>query len=172
MRAARIALSCLAAIAAILAFLMAYTPRASLVESTIANSHAIDDSLRTVAAYVDVQLRNTGSLPTEEQLRSWGHSLPSPLRRIDSMWLEVPPFDREVVRKHGEPPNDGYILKYWRGEWGESYVSWTGETSLTFDSSDYYLFGTARSERIAAVVSCVAFLVAAAFTWPRKRHVA
>jgi hypothetical protein len=172
MRAARIALSCLFAIAAILALLVGYSTNPSLVESTIAKNHVIDDSLRVAAAYIDDQLRTTGSLPTEEQLRSWGNSLPSPLREIDSMWIDVSPFDQDVVMEHGEPSSYGYVLKYWRGEWEESYVSWTGKTSLTFDPSDYYILGNERSQRIAAVMSCVVLVVAAAFTWPRKRHVA
>ena len=39
----------------------------------------------------------------------------------------------------GVPPNGAYLLSYWRGEWFEYYASWSQESTLVLDPTEYYI---------------------------------
>jgi hypothetical protein len=36
-------------------------------------------------------------------------------------------FPSDILEKHGKPPEQAFLLQYWRGELFESYISWNRE---------------------------------------------
>lgn len=59
------------------------------------------------------------------------------------------PFNEEIVKELGAPPNGAFVLHHWRGEWSEYYGSWNGKSTVgELTLSDYYLGGTKQTETI------------------------
>jgi hypothetical protein len=135
----------------------------SLIAHSIARSHEIERVFVDAAKLTHDFYVTHARLPTQEEFRA----LVS-ISEEDPLMYSPPPFDASMVAKAGKPPPSGFVLDYWRGEWMEQYISWTKQSTLKFDASEYFLF---HSQLIQAAfmfglsLLCVAMSV---WTWPNK----
>jgi hypothetical protein len=161
------------AIVAALALLFAWmSSDNSSVQRTIDKSRAIEANFKQAAAFVERHTAREGSMPTPKEFKTWAEGFPSRPYTINGIVLDLPPYTSALTAKYGQPPKDGYILSYWRGEWEETYVSWTRQSSLVFDQSAYFMFGSSLAQAtlggaIAALMGFVAFKL-----WPRRPNAA
>ena len=144
----------------------------SLVDHAIYNSRKIEASFKAAAAYVDSRIQGTGSTPTSEEFEAWSKAQPSEIYGINGMTLDLPPYTSAFIQEHGQPPRNGYAFNYWRGEWAENYVSWTKKSSLTFNRSDYFMFGSAKAEASFFFAMSFLFGVVALMVWPWRKRAA
>jgi hypothetical protein len=150
----------------------ALSANTSLVERTIEDSRKLELSFQEAIACVETRIRDTGSPPTAKEFEAWANSFPLQPYSINGMMLDLPPYSPEFVREHGRPPKNGYGLSYWRGEWMESYVSWTRKSSLVFDQSAYFMFGSSALQTMGAFLLTLVLTIAAIAVWPRGKHAA
>jgi len=142
------------------------------VQQTIANSKLIDASFKEARAYIDAHLRRNGYLPSKEQFDNWASSFPPKPYTPNGIQLDLPPYTQDFIVKHGNPPENGYVLSYWRGEWEESYISWSNRSSLVFSESDYFIFGGPKAQAILGASFVLALAIIAFKLWPPKRNAA
>jgi hypothetical protein len=140
------------------------------VEDTIKHSREIHDSFEKATAFVDTFLIQNSRLPTNTEFEVWANSFPLQPYTPNGMRIFAGPFDAETVRMNGRPPANGYMLLYWRGEWEESYVSWSKMSSLTFDEASYFLFSSHTAEAFVMFVFAALLIGCAWISWPRHRH--
>ena len=173
MKTIRATISIAVAVLAMLALLFALmSADTSSVQRTIEKSRAIEANFKQAAAFADTHVAKEGRLPSPKEFETWAEGFPSRPYTINGIRLDLPPYPSEFTEKHGQPPRGGYVLSYWRGEWEESYVSWTKQSSLVFDQSAYFMFGSSFAQ--AALASAFAlFMGFVAFKlWPRRQHAA
>jgi hypothetical protein len=142
----------------------------SSVDKTIANSRKIDSSFQIAAAYVDAHIRETGSPPSRQQFEAWASSFPHEPYTVYGMLLDRSPFPVEFEKKHGQAPKNGYVLSYWRGEWEESYISWTKRSSLVFERAAYFMFSSPVLQAITWFSVALVLAASAFWLWPRKKQ--
>jgi hypothetical protein len=173
MKTIRATASIAVAIVAMLALLFAWmSANTSPVQRTIEKSRAIEGNFKQAAAFVDTHITREGRMPTSKEFETWAEGFPSLPYTINGIRLDLPPYPSELTQKYGQPPKDAYVLSYWRGEWEETYVSWTRQSSLVFDQSAYYMFGSSLAQAalggaIAVFMGFIAFKL-----WPRRQHAA
>jgi hypothetical protein len=168
MRLLRITVAIFLALAAMMAFLLAMPGDEAMLERTIAHSREIEESFRKIASSVDEYIRTTGRLPTEQQFSAWAESLPQEEPIARNIWITLPPFSAGFISEYGAPPKNGYVLGYWRGEWEETYISWTKKFSMTFERSDYYMFGSPRAQMVYYILIGLALALASSAAWPAR----
>jgi hypothetical protein len=138
------------------------------VNRTLESSRVIDANFKRAAAFVDQYRETAGRVPTAAEFSKWTEQFPTRGHSIQNIELRTAPFSPEVTARHGSPPADSYALTYWRGEWEESYASWTRRSSMTFDPSAYYIFGSRWMQIAAALAFAIVMLLAALWIWPRR----
>ena len=169
MKGLRILASILLGLLAAFAVLMALASSGKgIYDRTIANAREIQSSFLAAATHIDAQIIATGALPTPQGFETWASAFPSRPHSINGMHLELPPFDAELVKQFGQPPANGYVISYWRGEWMEHYISWTKQSTLVLDRSAFFWFGSQLIQVITMCVIALALAIAAFATWPRK----
>jgi hypothetical protein len=172
MKTIRATASIAVAILATLGLLFAVTSAdTSSVQRTIEKSRVIEANFKQAAAFVDAHIQQEGRLPTPKEFERWAERFPSRPYTINGVRLDLPPYPSEFTLKYGQPPEGGYVLSYWRGEWEESYVSWTKQSSLTFDQSAYYMFGSSLAQAALGVAFALCTGLGAFKLWP-WRHAA
>ncbi len=134
----------------------------SLVQQTIINSREIESSFTRAAAYVDQHIVEKGAPPTFEEFKAWSKGFSPQPYSIRGISLDLPPYSPEFTTEHGQPPKNGYVLSYWRGEWMEDYISWKKKSSLVFEPAAYFMFGSSWAQA-AAGISLALLLVASTF---------
>jgi hypothetical protein len=139
------------------------------VENTIQHSREIHASFEKATAFVDMFVKQNGRLPTNTEFEAWANSFPLQPYTPNGMRIFAGPFDAETVRSNGPPPANAYMLVYWRGEWDESYVSWSKRSSLAFDDASYFLFGSRIAEAFIMFVVAALLIGCAWISWPRHR---
>lgn len=139
------------------------------VQHTIEHSRQIDAAFVQAAKYVDENVRATGAPPSPDDFERWAGASPSQLYGVNGMRLDLPPYSHGFTSEHGHPPNNGYVLSYWRGEWEETYVSWTKKSSLTFEPSSYYLFGSAVAQSLFCLLASAVLVFFSLKLWPSDK---
>ena len=173
MKAARVVASIAIAIVSSLALLFSLASiDTSSVQHTIESSRKIEANFKQAASYVDSHVAQEGRLPTPKEFEAWAKGFPSEVHSINNISLDLPPYGTEFTETHGTPPKGGYVLSYWRGEWEESYVSWTKKSSLVFDQSAYFMFGSSLAQTALGVAFSLLMGFVAFKLWPRRQHAA
>lgn len=136
----------------------------SMIERSIVRSHEIEREFEETATLIDDFYSKNSRLPTQDEFRAFtSRAEGSPLAFSPS------PFDASVNVEAGKAPPSGYVLEYWRGEWMERYISWTKQSTLKFEASQYFLFHNQLAQ--AALMFGLASLCIAmsAWAWPNKK---
>lgn len=171
MKIIRIAASCIVfgAGAITLLFGLLYTFGVG-ASQTVEHSKELAQTFQVAASYVTSFKQKTGRLPSNQEFETWAASFPSrPYSSPYGMRLELPPFPNDVVEQFGAPPNDAFLLTYWRGEWEEYYASWVNRTSMQLDKSAYYLLGSKFADGALLIAIALAALLGARRLWPMGR---
>jgi hypothetical protein len=153
-------------------YLGASSANGSWIRDTVKHSRQIDASFRNAAAYVDAYIVSNGDLPSRTTFETWTRRHPSTAYEINDMRLESLSSSPSMFAGAAQPPKNGYILRYWRGEWEETYTSLTQKSSIEIEESSYYLFGSRLAEVTLALLVFAALLIASIKVWPRKRRAA
>ena len=152
MKEIRVITSIAVAIVAMMALLYVFmTVETATDPYPLQKSLEIEADFNRAAAFVDKHIAQKGRMPTMDEYRAEGFDSMRARRRIS---LTLPPYPSELTQKYGQPPEDGYVLWCWRGEWAETYVSWTRQSSLVFDES-HYMFGNAMAQAVLGVAIAV-----------------
>jgi hypothetical protein len=170
MRAARIVTSCLFVISALLLltiFVLGLRSQGS-IEETIKTSREIEASFRKASDFVEGTIKATGVLPSKVEFDKWSVKDESMPRGVKGLSIDIPPFSSEFNKKHGFPPKNGYVISFWRGEWEENFISWTGKSTLTFEKSNYYMFGSEFMQGAFFVVLSCLLVVGSFKIWPKR----
>ena len=171
MKAVRVVASIAIAIVASFALLFALTSiDTSSVQHTIESSRKIEANFKQAAAYVDSHVAQEGRLPTPKEFEAWTEGFPSKGHSINDIRLVLPPYGSAFTESHGAAPKAGYILTLWRGEWEESYVSWTKKSSLVFDQSAYYMLGSSLTQTAVGGIFSLLMGFVAFKLWPRRNR--
>ncbi|WP_422058085.1 hypothetical protein [Sphingomonas sp.] len=107
-----------------------------MVTHTIEHSRQLEAEFKQAARVVDRFRAQRGRLPDQDETAQH--------LSIDGPYI-IEPGDRhfeEATSELGQPPEGGYVLGLWRGEWMEYYASWSGATTMPFGESAYYLTGS------------------------------
>jgi len=137
------------------------------VNETIEHSRQIEDSFRKAKQFVDNFTASNGRRPTNDEFESWASAYPSRPYTPNGMELAYAALDPTVKERYGECPRDGYLIKYWRGEWEEVYVSWADETTLELDPNEFYLFRSRLINNLLLFITAIATSVGAGVAWRR-----
>lgn len=148
----------------IFSVLIALLATVVLMFGTSENGHKIDGSFRQAAAYVDSRIAQVGHPPTPAEFEAWAATFPSKPYTINGIRLELLPYSSKLVEEYGQPPPNGYVLSYWRGEWEESYVSWTKQSTVEI------MFESASTQAAVSVLFALCLGFAAFKFWPRRQH--
>ena len=171
MKAVRVVASIAIAIVASLALLSALLlDRTFSVQRTIESSRIIEANFMQAASFVDNRVAKTGQLPNSKEFEAWAEGFHSKGHSIKYISLDLPPYGSEFTKIHGIPPKDGYVLSYWRGEWSESYVSWTKKSSLVFEQSGYYMLGSSLTQTAVGGIFSLLMGFVAFKLWPRRNR--
>lgn len=117
-----------------------------MLDHTIEHSRQIEAGFLEAARLVDAFRAERGRLPSRdetEQRLSFGGPFIVEAREG---------FFQEAVAALGQPPEGGYVLGLWRGEWMEYYASWSGATTMPFEESAYYETGSRAGDCLAGVL--------------------
>jgi hypothetical protein len=165
---AAIALSVMSLFSSLL-LLLAADP-VGLIDHSIENSRKVHADFQAATRFVDAFRAGHGRLPDGEEFGTWsrGNVRSGPPLIVTP---DEGAFGEEAVALLGRPPRDGYLLRLWRGEWMEYYASWSGQSTLSFNRSDYYLFGSQFLDvPVFALLACI-FIVCAYRVWTGRRLV-
>lgn len=139
--ATRIAASCVLGILSLLLFSFPFIDDG--VDRTIKHSIVIEDCFSDATKFLNAFMKDQGRLPTELEFSKWTHAQPNnaPSNSF-TLLTEKNTFPQEITERFGSPPDGGYVVEYWRGEWSEYYASWSNKSTLIFDVSEYYITGS------------------------------
>lgn len=143
---------------------------APLIEETIQHNRLIDASFRRAAEFIEGFRQEHSRLPEQAEFEQWAAGQPASVYSPRYIELHAANFPQEAVDLFGVPPDGGYLLSTWRGEWTEYYASWTGKSSLTFDPSAYYVVGGPVYDATAVIVVFLALAFAAVRLWTSHRR--
>jgi hypothetical protein len=139
--------------AALLLFLAAYfglilaaSTGASIVGQRIENNRKLESDFQKTSQFVKSFLAHRGRLPNDDEIEDWSKRHLSWARPF--LVVRNGPFSAEALAAFGPPPRNGFIIAIWRGEWMEYYASWSGMTTMPFDQSAYYQFGSQAADRL------------------------
>jgi hypothetical protein len=118
----------------------------SLIDHTLENSREIQAAFGSTRTYVDSWIAQHGTLPTEAEFQAWTAQQPERVHSARFMELITGEFPEEAIKKFGPAPAGSYLLSYWRGEWTEYFASWAHKSSLEFDRTRYFAFGSAFAD--------------------------
>ena len=111
------------------------------VNQTMGNSKQIAVEFRKAATVVEAYRKRHGHLPTNDEFSAWSDRQPEQRGTYFIIKPGEDEFGVEAVRQLGRPKGE-YFIGMFRGEWNEYYEPAGGRTTLTFDESDYYVFGS------------------------------
>lgn len=133
------------------------------VQHTIERNHQLASEFNETARFVEAFRKQHARLPDGDELNTG--------RTYHFIILEVSPgqFLEEDLAALGRPHRPGYVLGIWRGEWWEYYASWSGETTLTFDASAYYLSGGRVEDVLIGVFGMFFCLMGSIGIWRRGK---
>lgn len=141
-----------------------------MVTHSLEKSHKIDASFQQSARFAEAFWQREGRLPTQSEFDSWSAAFPNRPTSPNGMEIIAGGFGSlealyrdEALGTLGAPPEDSYYLFYWRGEWGEYYAGWSGQSTLPKQRADYYAFGSALAD------GAVFLLFAGGLRWGAKR---
>jgi hypothetical protein len=145
------------------------------LEHTIEHSKVIERKFKVAANYVNNHKQKFGRLPTKQEFDVWTSSFPDePYSSSSSspkdigIAIDTKHFPDEITRLCGQPPEDSYVLDYWRGEWFEYYASWVDKSTLEFDESKYYLFGNKYLAGASYILIALLSFVSWWLIWRKK----
>jgi hypothetical protein len=148
----------LPALLLLMMFLLAAASKDTLAH-TIEHSHELEAKFKEAALFVDVFREERGRLPnSDETERHLGRGGPYVVAAGDG-------FFQDAVAELGQPPEAGYFLGLWRGEWMEYYASWSGKTTMPSDESAYYLFGSRIADSLIGVFGALFCLAGSVALW-------
>ena len=99
--------------------------------------------------------------PTSLEFEAWRDELSEFGMHGKNLGIQTQNFPAEVIREFGEPTEDSFVLRVWRGEWTEFYSSWKRSSTLPKTKSEYYWLGNMYSDLgLSLFVSVCAFLAA------------
>jgi hypothetical protein len=139
----------------------------SSVDHTIENSRRIAATLEAGRVFVDSFLAQHGRLPNPTEFEEWSSVQADEVYGARNLRLSVADFSPELIAEFGPPGNDAYSLSLWRGEWDEHYASWARRTSLIFDRSAYFVFGSPLRDAAVPALISVGLFLAARTLWRR-----
>jgi hypothetical protein len=140
----------------------------SMAENTIQHSREIEKSFALTSTFVENFKAVHARLPNETEFSAWANTQ-SHIAYLTGMELETSQdkFPQEVREKFGRPLQGGYVIKLWRGEWYEYFVSWANASTLEFDPKKYYLLSGPIIDDLVGFASSIIFGFMAYFLWPR-----
>lgn len=138
-----------------------------IIETTIQHSREIEASFQKVVAFIERFQQANSRLPDGIEFKNWGNRQSPSADSPYGMELHTVEFPKEAIEELGTPPEHSYLLSLWRGEWEEYYASWTGESSLIFAASAYYILGSPMSDTTGVIVVFVILCFAAIKLWRR-----
>jgi hypothetical protein len=136
------------------------------IEDTIRRNREIASVFDAGAQFVDHFRHSYGRLPIVE-FQEWVNAQQGHLSDARFLSIHTTRFPAEIRNRFGTAPQSSYVLSYWRGEWFEYYASWTEGSTLSFDVSDYYPFGSQALGTVIASLIGILLAGAAWVTWPR-----
>ena len=141
------------------------------LEQTIEHSKVIERKFKVATSYINTYKLKTGRLPSSKEFKIWTSSLPSEPYASSSpkdIDFQIGQYSEDITKQFGQAPKDSYLLIYWRGEWDEYYASWADKTSLEFDESKYYMFGSKYLEGTVVVLIALLTFVCGWLIWRKK----
>lgn len=143
------------------------------VDKTIQHAHEIEKSFALASAFVEGFTKTNAHLPTESEFTAWANTQPDRAYSAKGMHLLTSQnqFPHEVIERFGSPPQDGYIIEMWRGEWFEYFASWANASTLVFDAKKFYFSGNAIVDGLAILALGIVVGFISRFLWSRPtRH--
>lgn len=137
----------------------------SMDQRSIARSRQIERVFVNAATLTDKFYATHSRLPTEDEFR-----VVASVPRLDPLGILLPPFNAHLIAEVGKPPPGGFVLEYWRGEWSERYISWTRQSTMTFDPSHYYFFHNRWAQAVALTGLALLFAGLSVWTWPSGKR--
>ncbi len=143
------------------------------VEKTIQHAHEIEKSFALASVFVEGFKKTNGHLPTESEFTAWADTQPDRAYSAKGMRLLTSQnqFPHEVTERFGSPPQGGYIIEMWRGEWFEYFASWANASTLEFDATKFYFSGNAIVDGLVILALGIVVGFISRSLWPRPtRH--
>jgi hypothetical protein len=139
-----------------------------LIDDTVQHSHEIDGAFRGAAGFVSAWRRDHGRLPSRSEFEAWASTQQDRAYSPTDIQYIVGSFPEDIVREFGPPADDAYLFTFWRGEWNEYYASWADRSSLSFDPSEYFIFGSKWLDLLAFGAAGAALAGVAFAMWPNQ----
>ncbi len=139
------------------------------VANTVQHAHEIEKSFTLVSVFVESFKKTNGHLPTESEFTVWADTQPDRANSAKGMHLltSQSQFPHEVIERFGSPPQNGYIIEMWRGEWYEYFASWANTSTLEFDAKKFYFSGNAVVDGLVLLTLGIVVGFVSRFLWPR-----
>ncbi|MDH4099338.1 MAG: hypothetical protein OEV28_02035 [Nitrospirota bacterium] len=140
-------------------------------EETIHHNRQIEGAFQTAAKFVVSFQGKYGRLPNNEEFEIWAKRFPTtPYSSPHGMMILDSSFPDEAIKQFGKAPQDAFLLVYWRSEWNEYYASWVNRTTLQFDESKYYAFGSKLAESSILIIIALSALIGGHKIWPLRQR--
>ena len=122
------------------------------VNRTMENNIHIEKQFAVAAEFVENFKTMNNRFPTRAEFETWDKN-----NLNSNIWIETQKIklDQDLYKnareKFDTPPENSYILNYWRGEWAEHYGSWTRTSTMPQNKNEYFMLGTARRDFVASI---------------------
>jgi hypothetical protein len=141
---------------------------ADAIQETLSHSREIQRAFTSAVRFVEVWQKAEGRLPSASEFVTSRSQQADETYGVQHIELSTRDFPSEVTARFGSPPEGGYLLTFWRGEWNEYYASWADRSSLSFDPAAYFFFGSKRRDLFAFGTAAITLGLAALAIWPRR----
>ena len=120
---ASLVFAALSVLLALAAFILGFSNGG--VTNTVQHAHEIEKSFALASIFVESFKKTNRHLPTKSEFTAWADTQPDRANSAKGMHLltSQSQFPHEVIERLGSPPQNGYIIKMWRGEWYEYFAS-------------------------------------------------
>lgn len=137
------------------------------VNQTMETSKQIAVEFRKAATVVEVYRKRHGHLPTNDGFSAWSDRQSEQRGPYFIIKPGEDELGEEAVRQLGRP-KEGYFIGMFRGEWMEYYEPLGGRTTLTFNESDYYVFGSRTLDLVLGSLLTLVILGCSTGLWIGK----
>lgn len=140
-----------------------------MIEKTIQHSREIEKSFIQAATFVDNFKESHARLPNETEFYAWAKTQPNRAYSANGMTFVTSQdqVHQDVRENFGQPPQDGYVIQFWRGEWNEYYASWANASTLIFEPNKYYFLGSRIADGLLGFSASIFLGLIAYLLWPR-----